>query len=242
MSNLLHAMIPARFGSKRLKLKNLCLINGKPMIEYALDASKKSNCFDKVVINSDHEIFRKIAERNKVDFYSRPAKLGSSKTKSDDVIKDYFEAHSDVEILAWVNPISPFQTSDEISNIVEYFKNKKLDSLITVEEKKVHSDFKDTPINYSRAELFAQTQDIIPVNVFVYSVMMWRRDPFLKSYAKFNHGIFCGRFGTYPVSKLSSHIIKTETDIQIANSIMKSLSKEEKFERISYDPIINIYD
>ena len=46
------AMIPARIGSQRLKYKNLALINNKPMIYYAIKAAKKSQCFDKIFINS----------------------------------------------------------------------------------------------------------------------------------------------------------------------------------------------
>ena len=50
-------MIPARFSSVRLKLKNMALINSKPMISYSILAAKESGIFDKVFVNSDHEIF-----------------------------------------------------------------------------------------------------------------------------------------------------------------------------------------
>ena len=39
------AMIPARKGSKRLKNKNLSLINGKPLIYYSVKAAKESKIF-----------------------------------------------------------------------------------------------------------------------------------------------------------------------------------------------------
>ena len=83
------AMIPARIGSNRLKYKNLALLNGKPLIYYAIEAAKKSNCFDKIYINSDHDIFEKIAQRYKVNFYLRPKKLGGNNIKSDDVVYDF---------------------------------------------------------------------------------------------------------------------------------------------------------
>ena len=34
-------VIPARYGSKRVKQKNLKYINGKPLISYAIEAAKK---------------------------------------------------------------------------------------------------------------------------------------------------------------------------------------------------------
>ena len=60
MKKTIYAMIPARFSSVRLKLKNMALINSKPMISYSILAAKESGIFDKVFVNSDHEIFRKI--------------------------------------------------------------------------------------------------------------------------------------------------------------------------------------
>ena len=84
-------MIPARIGSTRLKMKNLALINGKPMIYYAIQAAKDSNIFDKIIINSDSEIFSEIAERYGVEFYLRPKRLGGSEIKSDDVVFDFIK-------------------------------------------------------------------------------------------------------------------------------------------------------
>ena len=63
------AMVPARIGSTRLKMKNLALINGKPLISYAIEAAKASGVFSRVVVNSDNEIFAGIAKRYGVDFY-----------------------------------------------------------------------------------------------------------------------------------------------------------------------------
>ena len=59
MKKKIIAMIPARIGSKRLKKKNLVLINNKPLINYAIDAAKKTKIFSKIVLNSDHKIFKK---------------------------------------------------------------------------------------------------------------------------------------------------------------------------------------
>ena len=85
MKTRIIAMIPARVGSERLKMKNLALINGKPLIYYSIKAAKDSGIFDKIVLNSDSQIFGEIATRYDIDFYLRPRELGSSETKSDDV-------------------------------------------------------------------------------------------------------------------------------------------------------------
>ncbi len=55
------AMIPARLGSTRLKIKNLALLNGRPLISYTINAAKESNIFTRIVVNSDDELFAEIA-------------------------------------------------------------------------------------------------------------------------------------------------------------------------------------
>ena len=49
--NKIVAMIPARMGSERLKEKNLALIDGKPMIYYAIIAAKDSGLISRIIIN-----------------------------------------------------------------------------------------------------------------------------------------------------------------------------------------------
>lgn len=46
-------LIPARTKSKRIKNKNLKLFCGKPIIEYAICAAKKSKLFDRILISTD---------------------------------------------------------------------------------------------------------------------------------------------------------------------------------------------
>ena len=215
------AMIPARIGSTRLKMKNLALIGGKPMIGWAIEAARKSGAFDQVIVNADHEAFAPVASRFGAEFYMRPAELGSSETKSDDVVADFMRAHP-AEIVAWVNSISPLQPGSEIRAIVDHFRENRLDSLITVEDKQVHCLAGDAPVNFTFDGKFAQTQDLTPVRPFVYSVMMWRCATFLADLEKQGHAFFCGKFDSFAVGKLSSIIVKTEEDLLILDAIARS--------------------
>ena len=233
---IIYAMIPARAGSTRLKLKNLALLNGKPIIYYAIQAAKESRVFNRVIVNSDHEVFGKIAERYEVDYYQRPEALGSSETKSDEVVVDFMRACPEADIVVWVNPISPFQSGSEVARVVNYFLGKKLDSLITVETKQVHTVWNDKPVNYDPNVPFLLTQDIVPVQVFVYSVMMWRVKTFLKEHENCGYAFFCGKFGVFPVSRMTSIIIKTEEDLIFADQLMQNLNKKQS---LKYDSIID---
>jgi len=234
MDNLsIFAMIPARIGSTRLKMKNLALLDGNPLISYAINASKETGLFNRIVVNSDESLFKKIAERYGVEFYQRPQKLGSSTTKSDHVIEDFL-IKNPCDILVWVNPTSPLQTGNEIKKIVNYFIDNKLDTLITVKNEQVHCICNDKPVNFDYNTLFAQTQDLKPVLPFVYSIMMWRTDTFIQHFNNGEKGILCGNVGYYPVSKMSSVIIKTKYDLMIAESLLKGMKEENEYV-IQYD-------
>ena len=232
------AMIPARFGSQRLKTKNLALLNGKPMISYAINAAKDAKIFDAVYLNSESEIFRSIADRYQVNFYHRPSELGASDSKIDAVVADFIRCFPKADIVVWVNPTSPLQTSEEVRNVVDYFIKNKLDSLITIESKQVHALCDNSPINYNTSEEFSKTQDLKPVDLFVYSIMIWRASTFIDEYNKNGHAIFCGKFGTYPVSKETGVIIKYQEDLLLVDSIMKNKhlsSSEVQYDSIFYE-------
>ena len=218
------AMIPARIGSQRLKKKNLAILCGKPLIEYAVSAAKKSRIFDKIYINADDIIFRKIAERNKVEFYLRPTRLGSNKTKSDHVVFDFLK-NINCTTVSWINSIAPLQTYEEIREIFHYFKKNNLDTLHTVRNNHLHHIFKNKPVNFKTSEIFSRTQELAPVKSFVYSTMIWRKDTFVKNMKTKKFAFFSGKVGYFEVSENASKIIKTKEDLFMCETILKNLKK-----------------
>ena len=120
-----------------------------------------------------------------------------------------------------------------------YFVKNNLDSLITVHDMQVHCNFKNQPVNYDKDELFAQTQDLIKVQPFVYSIMMWQRETFLSEFTNKGHALFCGRFETYPVQKISGIIIKTAEDLKLADLLMRSINLTETGYSVEYDELVN---
>ena len=227
------AMIPARMGSARLKAKNLALLGGRPLIYYAICAAKASGVFNRIVINSENPIFSKIAKRYKVEFYQRPARWASSSTKSDLVVYDFIK-NNPCNIVAWVNPISPLQTGEEVRRVVDYFIKEGLDSLITVKDEQVHCLYNGKSVNFKMNEIFARTQDLVPVQSFVYSVMMWRVDIFMRTFKRKGHAMFCGKVGFYPVGKLSSMIIKRKEDLSLTELLLKTLKRNKRY-NVRYD-------
>ena len=154
----IYAMIPARIGSQRLKFENLALINNKPLIYYAINSSKKSKVFNKIFLNSDHDIFYDITKKYKINFHKREKKYGGSNIKSDDVVYEFLKKNN-CDIIMWINPIAPMIHQKDIKKIKNYFIKKKLNSLITTNFIQAHALCNNKPINFLKKEKFAKTQD-----------------------------------------------------------------------------------
>ena len=54
--------------------------------------------------------------------------------------------------------------------------------------------------------------------------------------------MFCGNFGTYPVSKLSTLIVKDKEDLQLVDYIMQSNKIEILDYKVKYHPLVNSQD
>lgn len=229
-------MIPARMGSTRLPMKNFALLYGKPLIYYAVQAAKEAGIFKSIIINSDDILFSKIAKRYDVEFYHRPVQWATSTAKSDLVVYDFIR-NNPCDIVAWVNPTSPLQTGKEIRQVVNYFLRENLDSLITVKNENVHCIYKNKSINFKMSEVFARTQDLKPIQSFVYSVMMWRSRIFMRTFEKKGYAILSGKVGFYPVGNLSSVIVKKKEDLMLADYMMRAVSRDKNYET-HYDRIV----
>ncbi len=223
----IYAMIPARIGSMRFKMKNLAMLNGKPMIAYAIEAAISSKVFDKVIVNSDSEVFHPIAENYGAEFYLRPEHLGGSSVKSDDVVKDFIEKYPS-DIVVWENPIAPLQTVEDIRGTIEYFISKNLDSLFTVKTEQTQCVYENKPVNFDEHKKFSLTQDLKPVFPIVHTIMMWRTNTFIDAYKKDGYAFFCGKVGYFPISRFSSIMIKYEDDFRIAEILLRSMNDCKK--------------
>ena len=84
--------------------------------------------------------------------------------------------------------------------------------------------------------MFAQTQDLQPVELFNYCLMMWLVESFRSSFCENGFGLMCGNFDTYPLDGIDV-IIKTAQDLQLAEKII--ISKKEELLEVKYDKTLN---
>jgi len=87
------AVIPARGGSKRIPQKNIKKFRGKPMIAWSIDAARKSELFDYIIVSTDDVEIAKIAKDLGAEVpFIRPAELSNDHTATRPVIIHAIEA------------------------------------------------------------------------------------------------------------------------------------------------------
>lgn len=133
------AIIPARGGSKGIPNKNIMDICGKPLIAYSIEAGKKSKYIDEIVVSTDSNIIKEVAEKYgaKVPFL-RPEALSDDSAKSIDLVLhaiDFYinsNVHFDYVIL--LQPTSPLRTFEQVDEAIEKLLQSNENSLVSVSE------------------------------------------------------------------------------------------------------------
>lgn len=221
--------IPARYGSKRVRHKNLRPINGKPLIWYAIQAAKNSKRLSEVYVNSESDIIGKVAIDNGVKFYKRAPNLATDTATSDEFNYDFIKAIKP-DILVMINPVSPLIDGKDIDNVIDFFLEGKFDTVITVRQEKLQAFCDNKPVNFNPHSLLPKTQDIPPVQICAWSVCIWRAETFVASYEKKGFAVFSGKVGLYPLSLLKSVKISTEEDFRLAEALLQyKISSKKKF-------------
>ena len=212
--------IPARYGSKRVKNKNLKNINGKPLICYAIEAAKKSKKLTDVYVNSESEKIGKIAIENGIKFYKRDPSLSTDKATSDEFNYDFIKG-TKADVLVLINPVSPLIEGKDIDNLIDFYLENNYDTIITIKEERLQSFYKNEPINFDPNGKLPRTQDIDPIQVCSWCMCIWNAKTFLKTYEEKGHAVFSGKLGLYPINKLKSVKISTEEDFLLAEALLK---------------------
>jgi len=86
------AVIPARGGSKGVPGKNIKLLGGKPLISYVLEAAKKCQLIDRIIVSTDDEQIAEVAKKYGAEVpFMRPAELAEDATPTELVLKHAVE-------------------------------------------------------------------------------------------------------------------------------------------------------
>jgi len=231
------ALIPARLGSVRVKCKNLRLISGKPLIYYSIQNLKQSKSFDDIYVNSESDLIGKVANRYGINFYKRPEKLATTSSLIDEYIYEFLcNIHCDV--LAVVNPTSPFLSSKEIDAAMNKFLNSDCDTQLCCEKIQTHCFLNGESINFSAEGKHPRSQDLEPVLALNFAITIWDSKKFIKQFESEGHGVYTGKLGFYITEGFSSVDIDYDEDFILAKLIMEN-HEELKSSKPEYDEVLD---
>lgn len=135
--NKIVVIIPARGGSVRVFKKNIKLLNGRPMIYYAIKAAKGAMNIDRIIVSTDDGEIKSVALKYGAEVpFTRPAGL-SGDCPTEDVVVHAIEWLRDFEsyrpnIVVCLEPTQPFRTSRHIDNCLRELDDPYVDSVITI--------------------------------------------------------------------------------------------------------------
>lgn len=137
-SNTVIAVIPARGGSKGIPRKNMRLMHGKPLIEYAIRNAMESSFIDDVVVSSDsEEILAFASQFEGVTCLNRDSELAQDAVTLDPVIYDAVECQERLtgrqyDVVVTMQPTSPLLSVETLDAALGEFIRSNKDSIISV--------------------------------------------------------------------------------------------------------------
>ena len=218
------AVIPVRSGSKRLPKKNYKSFNSRTLAEIARDKCLSSEIFDKIVISSDDPFFEELVNCNKVEFIQRTEKLAGDDATTDMVVDFFFEEFPSSESILWVNSVSPLQSIEDIKNCGLRLNNPEVDCVMAINTLYQHCCIANKPLNFDPNNPFEKTQDLQPIQRYIYSCMGWKRETYVNHRNDGFKGLFPGRMALIEVSLLAGMLIKYEEDFIICSKIEEAMN------------------
>ncbi|WP_341214778.1 acylneuraminate cytidylyltransferase family protein [uncultured Wocania sp.] len=130
-------LIPARGGSKGIPNKNRKVLNGKPLLQYTIEAALCSKLLSRVVFSSEDETLIKLAKSMKVDVpFVRPSKFSKDNSGTLEVVQHAIKKLADegetYDAVCLLQVTNPFRTSEFIDEAIKKFKTSGADTLLSV--------------------------------------------------------------------------------------------------------------
>lgn len=149
------AFIPVRGGSKSIPLKNIKLINGRPLVYWTVLAAVGCREIDRVFVATDSPIIKDTVEQfgfDKVSVIRRSEKTATDTASTESAMLEFAEQYEFDNIIL-IQATSPLLTSEDLQKGLEMFALPQYDSVLSaVRQKrfvwKENEDGTASPVNY----------------------------------------------------------------------------------------------
>jgi len=131
-------LIPARGGSKGVPRKNIKPLAGKPLLAYTAEQALASKLLDRVILSTNDEEIAEVGRKCGLEVpFMRPDELAQDNSGSLGVVKHalaFFERQGEFfDAVCLLQVTSPYRPDGAIDEVIELFKKKRPDSLVSVQ-------------------------------------------------------------------------------------------------------------
>jgi N-acylneuraminate cytidylyltransferase len=135
-------LIPARGGSKGIPRKNLRRLGGKPLLQWTAEAARASGYLDSVILSTDDPEIEEFGSSLGIDVpFRRPVEHATDEAPAAQVILHALGAlDRRYDLIVYLQPTSPFRTSDDIDRAIERLVESGVDACVSVHEAPLRAD------------------------------------------------------------------------------------------------------
>lgn len=131
------AFIPARSGSKRIKDKNLSIINGRSLIQRAIDCAKNIKDISEIILSTDSKVYEDMGLKYGASSYGLRPKSLSNDTSTDKqwlhwLCQKLHQKDNSFTHYLIMRPTSPFRSSNLVKKAIDIFNESSKNEFTTL--------------------------------------------------------------------------------------------------------------
>jgi CMP-N,N'-diacetyllegionaminic acid synthase len=220
-------LIPARGGSKGVPYKNIKLLNGKPLIQYTIEAARKLFDDKYIYVSTDDLNIKECVEKLGLHVpFTRPVNLATDTASTYDVVLhaiNFAEENQYIpDTLILLQPTSPFRSSKHLQEALQLYDGT-CEMLVSVKESasSPYSIVIEDELGFLKKFIdnsFTRRQDR-PLT-WEYNGAIYIVDISVLKHKQFHE---ISKIKKYQMDDLSSHDIDTMMDWKLAEIIVHEL-------------------
>ncbi|MHA7733114.1 acylneuraminate cytidylyltransferase family protein [Nitrosopumilus sp. S6] len=225
ISNLkIISIIPVRGGSKGIPMKNLKILNKKPLLYYTINNSLQSKYVDRTIVSTENDELSRYAKKIGAEVIPRPKKLSLDKSPTEPVMLHTLEFLKKNEnyipdVIILLQNTSPFRTVKHIDEAFDLFFKQRYDSVLSGVSSSeliwINKNKSSFPINYNPTKR-PQRQNIKSIYFENGAIYITKYKNFLKSKCRIS-----GKTGIFVMPKKNSIEIDEPHDLTQARKMIK---------------------
>ena len=218
MSNIT-AIVPARIGSQRVPKKNIIPWCDTSLIAHKVEQLLAVDLIDYVIVNTDsQEIIDAVKHLQGVIFVKRDEEYALSTTEVPDFMYSLFK-DIDTDTLIYASPMSPFMSTEKMTEMIEFYNSHDYDSVVSVGVNKDFYFIDGKPVNFS-LDTPPNSQDLQTVNNLTFGCCIIKTKKAIeKKYVIGDNCFF------YPCNEIEAVDIDTPFDFNFSETLCKNLKR-----------------